>query len=580
MDAANVLQPAIEIQPGPAPSQPPQPQALPAARAAKARSDVLDRESGRLYGVGPQAPAQPEALLHDVTLHGARQVGPLCDAATQLAGSSGATNACKYEALHCEFLLDRCVEFLNAALIDQQRYNETTAKAFQLSLELKEFLRLDALHEKERAAGAYEVPAYTASSEVAATAAAKTSLEDARTTFTAGRSYALNRTDHERILRQMLAFASAFPTTQREASEARVQMSKIDLPKSTNFFNDLDFIEPQRKGMIEARLKLPPGSLASATVESDSIPQSPKPEFIQQITARLTEADLVLRNTALAAQDLQIGASIVGAENRLFGLQKAAEWAVKNRDFQSEKLSIARELNDEKQRAVTMAGGALNYAERLEYDRARFQFNLGKGLELALAAREGLGLVYGYTDNFSEDQNQASFFSRLWIWAQAAKDFVSRISEASQSVVFQLSLKDLNANVTRGTDGQQRWNFDIPENRFFDLRCLRLRGLSVYPMGRNIAGAWTGYIVPPKSLRFLHPGGGEGSREQPAPRPVYFGRASSWDPVRVPDVFGIVPLHNVSPLGKWEIGLRGNSSAGTPLDAIDDLAIDLHVAAI
>jgi hypothetical protein len=41
-----------------------------------------------------------------------------------------------------------------------------------------------------------------------------------------------------------------------------------------------------------------------------------------------------------------------------------------------------------------------------------------------------------------------------------------------------------------------------------------------------------------------------------------------------------VPLHNLSPLGAWEIVLRGKSTSGAAIDAIEDVMIDLHLTAL
>jgi hypothetical protein len=191
-----------------------------------------------------------------------------------------------------------------------------------------------------------------------------------------------------------------------------------------------------------------------------------------------------------------------------------------------------------------------------------------------MAARDGLALIYGYEAAFPGDPASPGFLSTLWLWCQAARLFVARANETSQGLLTQVS-----ARGARVSDGQdvRIWEFDVPETAFFRQRCVRMRGISVYPVGRTLAGAWQGYVVPPRSRRYLHPGSGERRIELTSSEPAYFGRATSWDPLRPSDVFGIVGLHNISPLGRWQVAFARTSTTGSAVSDVDDVLIDFHV---
>jgi hypothetical protein len=63
-----------------------------------------------------------------------------------------------FRYLHIEPLLDECCALLDRSLTDRAVYQNLGVEYFKVKLEILEFLRLDAIHDEERAAQVYEVP--------------------------------------------------------------------------------------------------------------------------------------------------------------------------------------------------------------------------------------------------------------------------------------------------------------------------------------------------------------------------------------------------------------------------------------
>ncbi len=219
-----------------------------------------------------------------------------------------------------------------------------------------------------------------------------------------------------------------------------------------------------------------------------------------------------------------------------------------------------------------MEAGALNFIARMSDEAERYQLNVKRALERLIAAKDGLNAVFGYAMNLETDS-----ITTLWKSIQEAIDFVSRGARIDQNMVKQISLKSKAANIR--TEGTKRiWAFTLGRQDFDALRSVRLQGAAVHVVGANTAGAWSGSLTAPADTEYDWPVSGGTKYKNGRLKTLQFGRALEWHPLKSPDVFGLVSLHNASPFGNWELALNNLSTLGIATSEVQDVLIDFHVA--
>jgi hypothetical protein len=170
--------------------------------------------------------------------------------------------------------------------------------------------------------------------------------------------------------------------------------------------------------------------------------------------------------------------------------------------------------------------------------------------------------------------------------------YLVKFSQIDQRYSLPISLKSRLGNDFK--DGRKlkdwaTWRVDVPKELFPNQYFVRLRGFALYVVHERARGVWLGIVKAPEKSFFEHysrPG-------QPVERvdvdqasvpPALSGRITNRDYIRPPDVIGATSLRNIAPFtpggdNKWTVKLYGASSQGEGTDDVQDLILELHLAA-
>jgi hypothetical protein len=460
-----------------------------------------------------------------------------------------------FQPLQVEHMLEQAAILLERCLVERAEWNELREKAFELLLEIMEFIEIDTIHQDEIAAGFYTV------------------------------AFEQSRAEAEGNLRVAEGLVRAAAEVERLRQG---QLSADEIERQTNNagvlarVNTLELFDDHRgMGPLGHPNILDPRSLT-------------KSELAEIFAARIAGHSLEVQRQQLLFQEHSNEGQRLASEDRQSGLDAKREWDRRNIDFSRRRTEVARQLADLKSKAATDIGGPLNFVERMGFLEKRFERDFREAFARIQAASAGLRTVYDYNvrvpgmpdDNFLKD----GFVDDCILWVQNANSFVSRFTQLEQSYVQPVSLRRLLNNDSEWTRimGTPAPSLEVSlplieddgatGNLFPSQRHVRLRGVSGFVEVAGPAGVWQLSIVFPEEARAFYLSNRNepiSQRELPTCR---LSRVSTRESVREPDVTGMVSLHNVSPFGTWRVFLSGSSTAGVPSSAVQDIIVDLHVA--
>ena len=444
-------------------------------------------------------------------------------------------------------LLERC-------LIERAEWNELREKAFNLVLEITEFIEIDRIHQQEIDAGFYTVASEQSQAEA-----------EANTRITAG----LARAGEEIAGLRQGQLSDSEVATQAGNAGALADVNTLEL------FDDHQGIAPfgyTRHGFTSLN----------------------KSELAAIFARTISRHSLEVEQRQLLVQERGNEGQRSASEVRQAGLNAKRDWDERNIDFSRRRTEVARRLADLKSKAATDIGGPLNYMERMGFLEKRFERDFREALARIQAASTGLQTVYDYNvpvpeipdDNFLKD----GFVNDCIFWVQNANCFVSRFTQLEQSYVQPVSLRRLfndDAGWTRimGTPAPSLEvtlplieDDSAPQNLFPSQRHVRLRGVSGFVDVEDSAGVWQLSIAFPEEAQSFYLSNQIEPITQRGLPTCRLARVATRENVREPDFTGTVSLHNVSPFGTWRVFLSDSSTAGVSSSQVRDIIIDLHVA--
>ncbi|WP_158815366.1 hypothetical protein [Methylocapsa sp. S129] len=446
-----------------------------------------------------------------------------------------------FSPLHVEPLLDQAQQLLNRSLQDRKVYSEAAAQAFQIALELEEFARLDQIHEAERLAGAYTIERDRAECDYEAENATSNASQLAADQMRDADKAASSNGETEVALRGFSAFANAG-----------------SFMKITNPDGQMNY---------------------DLTIGSFSF-NGNKPDVAQGIESKLANMELYLRNSGIAAQHNQADGAALASKQREKSAFMNFQFLAATSKTKEDRLAVARDLNSKKMTAVTTQDGPLNYAQLSQMARRRYVANLTKSYQRMVAAASGVSILYGFDDKVPDyelygkigEDITDSFLDYCWLWVQTTINRLSAQQRREQNNVVQISVVDLI-----GHDGfssfvdSNHWTFDLTSSLFGDASMLRLRGIGASFRTDAKIQAASIWIKPPDNPRYVRDDGTEAQFDGVAGKIIRYGRVLAWNAVRDADVFGIVGLHNWSPIGTWALGFDKKMD-------VSDIYLDLHLA--
>jgi len=445
-----------------------------------------------------------------------------------------------FSPLHVEPLLDQAQELLSRALQDRKIYSEAAAQAFQISLELEEFAKLDEIHERERQAGAYTVERDRAECDFHVENINKSTAKSVLFWTKGAHDTAYANTPNEVPLRAIYAYANAGDNI----AEGHMPRTDYHLDAGTLKFSGY------------------------------------KPDVVEAIAQQLADWDVNNRNETLSAQLAQAEGVAAAGEFREKSADINHNFLLRTVETKEARLNVTREMNAKKMRAVTIEDGPLNYVGISKMARRRYISNLVKAYQRVVPAAEGMQVIYGYKEQAPDYKEfgyvgadiSDSFLDRCWLWTQTATNYLAYLQRREQNTVLHISvLRLIGASEFQQALDAGVWEFDVPKSKFPGSALVRLRGLGISLSGLKDKKALSLWIQPPKEPSYDREDGDIGKFDGRQPPMIRHGRVQEWNANRDTDVVGVVSLHNWSPIGKWRIGIDEKAK-------VEDIYLDLHLA--
>jgi hypothetical protein len=438
--------------------------------------------------------------------------------------------------LHVEALLDQAGHLLERCAAERAQRDLWRRERLHLQLELDEFLRLEAVRDRERQAGAETIAYERAAIEgaVEGSLAENTRNSEAQLKDFLDELIATGF-DRRTAAKELGAWISAYPLKDRELSGDDASYS-----------------------FDGARKNKPDHLFEAARFEAD------------EAAWELVYSTMSRRYALLAAAE--------AARLRKESFDRQAKFSLAEIGFRGEREQAARDTLWEKVYQAQAADGLLNYNQRIAAAEARFAADFRDVLALLTSAQRGLKDVYGYAAEFPKE-GSAGYFEAVSQWTRTASSWRTTFAQQDQTYVLALSVKDLAKSQWEAALATPEWSFEISEDLFPGQSHVRLRGVSVAvaiappepPPSKGAAakppdtptpeGYWSARVSPTAALPTC-----------------FLGRVTDWNSPRDPEIAGASVLHNASPLGKWKLSLSPKSTSGIPAARLQDVTLYLHVA--
>jgi hypothetical protein len=469
---------------------------------------------------------------------------------------NGGKPAPEFIIFQVEQLLDQAADLLDRGLRDRAEWDRKAVDAVNLGVELDQFHRLDEIHLREDAAGYYTWAASVARSDAAAE---KTLYESAEAAAKQIEDYGNKYLDGDGLRRREVA-------AQKEAALSPLPYYKEDA---------------EGKHPIQYHPNASP--LPAVSGEKSDLFET---FAIWESTARLN-----LERCLLRSQYSALSSAAEAGKQRSKGATDKQNWEESNILFQQERTSVVREIMYLKQLLATCPDGVLNYIQRMKAIQSRFHRDFRDAIARIKAAQQGLQKLYGYTEPLP-DENSPSYFDLVLGWTRDAIRKRVRFSHYDQNLVFPLSVRSSCGGDEKWSEGKRtgHWKCRFSEDMVpTGIRHVRLRGISAFVVSdeKSPNGLWQVTARAPRRSMCRRLDDRVEPLDQTKIPPCWLFRTTVRQDRREPDVVGSVALHNVSPFSTadpgpdddWEIAIAQTSSSGVSRNAIEDVFIDLFLAA-
>ncbi len=442
--------------------------------------------------------------------------------------------------LHACALLERCETY-------RSKRDELQAAGWKLRLELQQFLQLDQIADQERETGAgtlaYERAVFESAAEQSLEENHRNAEAQLKALVTDLVGSGLNR---RMAARELAAWLSAYP-------------------------------------LKDADLR---GDDAAYTFDGA---RKTKPEHLFEAARREADEDAWEQIYTLLFQRYSAMAESEAARLRRESLDLQMKASLANITFRRQRDQAVRDAVWEKIYQVSNPAGTLNYGARMVPLERDFSNDFREALACLIAAAQGLKEVYDYAPALPQEGTRG-YFDDVMTWVRKARNRMTQFAQTEQRYVLALSLKDLMKAQWEAGHSAAEWTFDLSPELFTGQSYVRLRGLSVSVVGAEAEtarktempkaeGFWTARVsLPPKgALRNLS--GATRELDQGSLPACYLGCVTDRDSAREPEIAGTRAWHNASPIGKqWKLALSRKSTDGTPVEALADVQLYLHLA--
>jgi hypothetical protein len=443
--------------------------------------------------------------------------------------------------LHIEPLIDQAADLFDRAIRDRATWDDLATKAFNLALELNEYIETDVIHQEEEAGGVYDVPAIQSQQQYGAE-----SLNEAYQKY--------NKHLAENVLNS--EFSNAKWNEIYNAARRAAWLTGL-VPYTWKDQTFTGYVQHTYGAVTDTV-----AHLAMSAAESQAS-QNLTTQYYNWLLQKEVFDTLAEVSSRLAA-----------------GLKARADWDQKNAGFMRRRTLVARKYQDIKAKAAAAADGFLNYTKRLPSLRDRFQQDFRDAVARMRTIAEGLRLVYDYNDPIPTNENDISYFDDALLWIRRAIQFLIRFGRQDQSFVVPVSLKrQLREGKFEDAFKAGAWDVNITEDLFKGMAHLRLRGVSIVVReGHNDERIWRIGVRVPKNGMVRHLSDATVMLDQSRVPECQLGRVTRRTAAREPDIAGISSLHNCSPIGQWHVRVIDALPSWKHWSELEDIELDLHVA--
>jgi hypothetical protein len=462
--------------------------------------------------------------------------------------------------LHLEPLLDRAAALLERCVAARSERDRLQMEKWNLQLDLDRFFRLNQIRERERQAGADTLHYERAALE----SGAERSLE----------------ANHKNAEVELKELTDDLVTT---GFNRRMAAQEVSAWLSAYPLKDSDLRGDDANYTFDGISKTKPNHLFDAA------------RLAADEAAWEQVADLMARRfTAIAASE--------AGRMRKESLDLEAKWSLANIAFRGERSQVERDAWWEKIYQAQQSGSLFNYSERIAPLERNFSSDFREALARLMAAQRGLKELHDYELPLPQE-GRPGYFDEVLVWAKTAQDRLAGFSHMDQNYTLALSIKELAKSEWEAGRSSAQWTFDVPEDLFNGQAHVRLRGLGLAVVGEpepaepppppqkskgvqkteampaKPRGYWSASLSAPPTATVRHASGASIELDQKSLPRCYFGRVADRDSSREPELVGIPPLRNASPIGKqWKLAFSQKSTDGTPTAELHDVQLYLHVA--
>jgi len=318
------------------------------------------------------------------------------------------------------------------------------------------------------------------------------------------------------------------------------------------------------------------------------------PEFMKNAAFATCWHTFAGQSTNLLAQKTSYSSSANFSEHKGVGYGARADWEEVDVNFRRRRTTVARLVADLKGRAFTEPGGALNFTQQMGPIKARFERDYRDALARVFVASQGLRDIYGYDvalpssveDIRKAAANSDTVFDDCALWVRDAVAWLTRFSYLDQNYTLPVSVRrSVGKDAWKSGLRNGYWTMPVLESLFPNQVHVRLRGVSAFVVfDRSTADVqrdssiWSVSLrAPPKGV-LHHLDGSTINIDQSYVPPARLARVCLRNLVNEPDITGVVAMHNISPIGDWQVAISKRSIDGIGLDRITDMHVDLHLA--
>lgn len=232
---------------------------------------------------------------------------------------------------------------------------------------------------------------------------------------------------------------------------------------------------------------------------------------------------------------------------------------------------IDRDSSDQLAALAAVSGHPLNYEQRSKYIEREFEQDFADLYERLLSAADGLRLIYGYVAPLPAPADKKLYLTDLAIWLRRIIADLLALELLQDQYSLIVSARN-NLSSERGDWETQlrsgRLSVRVPATVVPQQELVRIRGLRLLAQSQSATGFWSATCTAPPLVGL-----------KPA-QTCLIGRIPNLNPALPEDIRYGKSLHNLSPIGTWDIDLMPLSPTGNKPGELTDLYLDLLVTSI